>query len=113
MRSFFFCLAFVLPGLAAYAQEADSTELRFGTFISVYSLYPPALTDLNRQLDAAERLDLRDNILGVSLGFTQRFADQNSYLATRFTFFSPPIQKTVTIIPVSGFGNCPPPATTT
>jgi hypothetical protein len=88
MRSFFFCLTILLLGSSAYAQEADSTQLRFGTFISFYNLYPDGLSELNQQLDAAERLDLNDNILGVSLGFTQRFADQNSYLATKFSFFS-------------------------
>jgi len=88
MRKAFFCLNLLLVGTAAYPQEKDSTELRFGTYVSVYNLYPNALTDLNRQLDAAQRLDLNDNILGVSLGFTQRFSDQNSYLASRFTFFS-------------------------
>lgn len=87
MRILFF-LPLLLISSFAFSQENDSTKIRFGTFVSVYNLYPTALTDLNQQLDAAQRLDLNDNILGVSFGFTQRFADQNSYLASRFTFFS-------------------------
>ena len=87
MRILFF-LPLLLMSSFAFSQENDSTKIRFGTFVSVYNLYPTALTDLNQQLDAAQRLDLNDNILGVSFGFTQRFADQNSYLASRFTFFS-------------------------
>lgn len=83
-----FCLPLLLMSSFAYSQENDSTKIRFGTFVSVYNLYPTALTELNQQLDAAQRLDLNDNILGVSFGFTQRFTDQNSYLASRFTFFS-------------------------
>lgn len=88
MRKAFICFLLLLIGITAYSQEKDSSQLRFGTYISVYNIYPDALNDLNRQLYAAERLDLNDNILGVSLGFTQRFAEQNSYLASRFTLFS-------------------------
>ena len=87
MRILFF-LPLLLISSFAFSQENDSTKIRFGTFVSVYNLYPTALTDLNQQLDAAQRLDLNDNILGVSFGFTQRFADQNSYLASQLTFLS-------------------------
>jgi len=75
--------------VSVYAQEKDSTKnLRFGTYTSIYNLYPNALENLNQQLRSNERLDLSDNIQGVSVGFTQRFEDQNSYLALRSSFFS-------------------------
>lgn len=74
---------------AAHAQEADSSQnFQFGTYLSFSNLYPDALLQLNQQLRSAQRLDLRDDILGVNFGFTQRFADQNSYLTTRLGFFS-------------------------
>ncbi len=83
------CLALLFLAFTAYSQENDSTNrLRFGTYFSVYNLNPTALADLNQQLKAAERLDLNDNIVGVSFGFTQRFAEQNSYLVTRLSYFS-------------------------
>jgi len=83
------CLALLFLAFTAYSQENDSiNKLHFGTYFSVYTLNPKALTDLNQQLKAADRLDLNDNIVGISFGFTQRFANQNSYMATKLNFFS-------------------------
>lgn len=88
MTKHFFIVLLLCP-FTTLAQEQDSTNtLRFGTYLSLYLAYPQALSELNQQLRDAQRLDLNDNIVGGTFGFTQRFADQNSYLVTRFGFYS-------------------------
>jgi hypothetical protein len=83
------CFPLLLLSLFAYAQEEDENtgKFRFGTYLGVLISYPGALDELNRQLRDAQRLDVPSQITGVSLGFSQRFADQNSYIAPRLSYF--------------------------
>jgi len=85
----FFLLSLLLCSLSSLAQEQDSTStLRFGTYLSIQSAYPQKLSGLNQQLRDAQRLDLNDQMIGVSFGFTQRFSDQNSYTAAEIGFYT-------------------------
>jgi hypothetical protein len=78
-------ITLLLP-LSLLAQENDSTNaLKYGGYVSFNVLGARDLSTLNDQLRAAGQLPVLDAFLGFSVGFTSRFADQNSYTGARLS----------------------------
>ena len=78
-------ITFLSP-LALLAQEEDSTNtLKYGGYVSFNALGARNLSDLSDQLQAAGQLPVLNTLVGFSLGFTSRFADQNSYTVARLS----------------------------
>ena len=72
--------------LSLLAQENDSTNvLKYGGYVSFNALGARDLSNLNDQLRAAGQLPITNTLVGFSLGFTSRFADQNSYTGARLS----------------------------
>lgn len=70
------------------AQENDSTNaLKYGGYVSFNALGARDLSNLNNQLRAAGQLPVTNTFVGFSLGFTSRFADQNSYSGARLSVY--------------------------
>ena len=81
-------IALLLP-LTLLAQERDSIPpLKTGFYASTALSFPSRLSALNRQLEAANQLSLTEVLIGINLGVTNRFADQNSYASSRLGFFT-------------------------
>ena len=72
----------LLPFLAL-AQSSDSTtRIITGVYASPTVYGARALTSLNQQLQTAGHAPLIEALIGMTLGTTHRFADQNSYGAS-------------------------------
>ena len=72
--------------LSLLAQENDSTNvLKYSGYVSFNALGARDLSNLNDQLRAAGQLPITNTLVGFSLGFTSRFADQNSYTGARLS----------------------------
>ena len=69
--------------LSVMAQEKDSSHLKTGSYMSLLVYKTRSLTELNRQLQVAGHAPLVEALIGLTLGTTHRFADQNSYGASR------------------------------
>ena len=81
--------ALLLLPLWLLAQEKDSTNtLVTGSYASTTVAFSNRLSALNRQLRTAGQLPLSEALIGVSLGVTNRFADQNSYQSTRLSLLT-------------------------
>lgn len=81
-------ITFLFP-LSLLAQEKDSTNaLKYGGYVSFNALGARDLSGLNDQLQAAGQLPAINTFVGFSWGFTSRFADQNSYTATRMSIYA-------------------------
>ena len=83
MIKIFAALMFFLLSFRTMAQEQDSAIFKTGVYFSMTINGARGLTDLNEQLRAAGHVPLVEALIGASLGVTNRFADQNSYSATR------------------------------
>ncbi len=79
-------LIILLIPASLLAQEKDSTNiLKYGGYVSFNVLGARDLSGLNDQLRAASQLSTDGALVGISMGFTSRFADQNSYAVTRLS----------------------------
>ena len=81
------CISIILLLLSGHimAQQADSTTFKTGSYVSFTVNDARSLTDLNRQLQAAGHAPIVEALIGITLGVTNRFADQNSYSASRLS----------------------------
>ena len=79
--------ALSLVPFLSYAQEQDSVNaVRTGSYGSFILNGARQLSDINRQLRGAGLAPMQEVLTGVSLGFINRFADQNSYGVSRVSF---------------------------
>jgi len=89
MKHLIFALLLLGFSTSIQAQSQDSTaQMKFGSYLSLLFNGPQQLSDLNQQLRAAQQLRIGENLVGASVGFTTRFADQNSYSLLKFSFLS-------------------------
>ena len=82
MKKFAFIVLLLIPGWTI-AQQQDSATFRTGTYVSSTVSGARSLTYLNQQLQTAGHVPLLEALVGVAVGVTKRFADQNSYQAAR------------------------------
>ena len=69
----------LFPLLSSAQEEKDSTStIKYGFYFSVMAL-DPDLSELNQQLRTADLAPLTEGLIGMSIGMTNRFADQNAY----------------------------------
>ena len=82
-----FIFFLVLATVPALCQDSDSANtFQTGFYVSVMAAgASSSVDDLNQQLRAAGQLPVGESLIGTSVGFTTRFADQNSYGAVRLS----------------------------